>query len=127
MTIFLWVLAIACVVYLTAKLYWRAVSRQALRRAEQQVEIEHLERFFRDPENCRGKNIDDIISVVGPWSDHDDWDWGRFIYDWQRPGLRVRVGTRSNSVRTVEFLAPEDTSRFGTVQEVILAGSFIGE
>lgn len=71
--------------------------------------------FFANPENFAETSIEHIFSALGKPAEHDDWDWGRLVYEWERPTLRLRVITRGSTVICVDELDPKDNSRFGTV------------
>lgn len=88
-------------------------------------EADQLREFFGDASNYRhGNHINQIAATIGPWDSCDDWDWGRVMYEWVRPGLRVAVGTDSGLIRTVHFLDPLNSSRYGTVVKTVLDESF---
>jgi hypothetical protein len=87
------------------------------------LSTEMLETYFRIT-SLAGRHIDDVVADVGTWNQYDDWDWGRVVYEWKRPGLRVSVATQSGSIRKVAFLSQNDASRFGTIQEAILDQPF---
>jgi hypothetical protein len=70
--------------------------------------------FFASTSNFVSVPIDDIFSILGRPLEYDDWDWGRLVYEWKRPALRMRVITRGGVVMYVAELDPQDTSRYGT-------------
>ncbi|KRG71752.1 hypothetical protein ABB29_02800 [Pseudoxanthomonas dokdonensis] len=75
---------------------------------------EQLLAFFSQPENYADASVYDLPSPIRRFDQDDDWDWGRRIYYWVRPGLRLRVRTDSGRITCVELLDPEDHSRSGT-------------
>lgn len=77
-----------------------------------------LRAFFQDSTNFVNCSILEIESVIGPWQEYDDWDLGRFLYEWIRPTLCVRVMFSSSVVQWVEFCHPKDRSR-GKPREII--------
>ncbi|MFT4247464.1 MAG: hypothetical protein QM581_05405 [Pseudomonas sp.] len=91
------------------------------------ADVAELEAFFAVTSNYEGRHVDQLVSVIGPWSAYDDWDWGRVVYEWIRPGLRIRVATQAGHVRVVARLDPNDRSRFGTVVQTLLEKPFAFE
>jgi hypothetical protein len=75
---------------------------------------EQVRKFFLRPDNFAGRDISHVIGALGRWQDYDDWDWGRFIYWWERPNLYVRVETKSNKIRRVDFFDPKNASDLAT-------------
>lgn len=71
--------------------------------------------FFANPDNFVEIPIEAIFASLGKPGEPDDWDWGRLVYDWVRPTLRLRIITRGGVVMSVQELDPKDDSRFGTV------------
>jgi hypothetical protein len=70
-----------------------------------------LEVFFRDPANFQpGMRIAAIIYAVGPYDVEEDWDWGRWFYEWRRKSIRVLVKTKSAYVKGIALLDPESGS-----------------
>lgn len=72
-----------------------------------------LRDFFENEENFSGLSARDIAEIVGPWQEYDDWDWGRFLYEWIRPNLCVRLKYKSSTLVMVEFCDPWHRTRFG--------------
>jgi hypothetical protein len=96
------------------------LTTEALVKAETPpLTAEALVNYFRNPDNYALQDIKKLVGDVGQWQEYDDWDWGRFVYEWRRPNLRVRVITQSDCVRCVELLAPTDISRMGSCLEII--------
>lgn len=85
----------------------------------QKLSDSDLHAFFNNPINYIGVNIDDIIAKLGPPTGYDDWDWGRFVYDWQSLNCRYSIVTRGGYVKAVEELDARDSSRFGTTVRLI--------
>lgn len=75
--------------------------------------------FFSRWDNYVELSLEDIIERIGPFSQYDYWDWGREVYDWKRPNLRIRVVMRGGYVKAVEELDPQDNSRYGTTLRVL--------
>jgi|UniRef100_A0A7C3DPG2 predicted SpoU family rRNA methylase len=75
--------------------------------------------FFSRWDNYVELSLEDIIERIGPFTQYDDWDWGREVYDWKRPNLRIRVVMRGGYVKAVEELDPQDNSRYGTTLRVL--------
>ena len=69
--------------------------------------------FFANPDNFVEIPIEAIFASLGKPGEADDW--GRLVYDWVRPTLRLRIITRGGVVMSVQELDPKDDSRFGTV------------
>jgi hypothetical protein len=83
------------------------------------VSTETLKTFFGTPANFANRYIDELVDEIGPWQHYDNWDLGRFIYEWDCAEVRIRVITQSDYVACVEFLDPGDPGRFGTVVETV--------
>lgn len=88
--------------------------RQAITPGPSATAVE-IEAFFAVSGNCHERHIDHIVAAIGPWSSYEDWDRGQWMYEWLRPGLRIRVETNSGYVRCIELLDPSDTGAAGTV------------
>lgn len=76
--------------------------------------------FFRNSDNFADKDIETIMQAIGRWDCHDDWDWGRELYEWRRKDLRLVVMTQGGSVDSVRLLNPNDLSRFNSAVIEIL-------
>jgi hypothetical protein len=82
--------------------------------------IAQIEAFFRDQENFQpGIRVAAIIYSVGKYDSEDDWDLGRFVYEWRRSQFRVRVCTKSDYVIRVEVLDPGSCGRFDSEIEIL--------
>lgn len=80
--------------------------------------------YFQNAQALKYQPISETVARIGLWDASDDWDWGRFVYEWRRPKLRMMVMTQSGSIRKIELLDPLDTSRFGTTQQCLLDEPF---
>jgi hypothetical protein len=103
---------------LTAIVWWRARQKTVGRRKPRLTEDELL-RFFDDRANFAERQIAEIELVLGPWSDCDDWDWGRLMYDWDSGGLRVRVRTKNDIVVCVDYYKRGRGARFDVPDQTI--------
>lgn len=88
-------------------------------RPQQDLTDADLQAFFNDPSNYAGVQLEEALRRLGPPTQYDDWDWGRIVYDWQRPSCRYILITRGGYVKAAEELDACDTSRFGTTVRVI--------
>lgn len=84
------------------------------------LDARQLEAFFRDPDSFRnGQHIRAVTDVVGDADLRDDWDWGRFIYEWVRPSFRARIYTKGDYIQWVEVLDPKLRGRFDEGVEIL--------
>ena len=75
-----------------------------------------LETFFRDAENFyAGMRVSAIIYAIGPFDFEADWDFGRWVYEWRRPSMRICVITRSAYVEVIEFTNEHSAGRTAEV------------
>jgi hypothetical protein len=87
------------------------------------ISDEDIRQFFSKHENYVGIAMSQIFHAIGKPTETDDWDWGRLVYDWQRPTLRYQLVTRGGHVICAEELDPNDTSRFGKTLRVLWGDS----
>ena len=85
---------------------------------------EEIQAYFANAERLRFQPIEETVACIGEWDNYDDWDWGRIVYDWRRPTIRVMVLTQSGSIRKILLLDPADDSRFGIELKVLLDEPF---
>lgn len=81
-------------------------------------------RHFENAQSLKFQPISATVDKIGPWDEYDDWDWGRLIFEWRRPNLRVMVSTQGGYIRKVVLLDPSDMSRFGTTPRILLDEPF---
>jgi hypothetical protein len=69
--------------------------------------FELLDAYFANVESLQQRYIDDLIAQIGPWQDHADWDYGRYIYRWHTKEAIFEVSTQSGYFTGVEKLPIE--------------------
>lgn len=130
MTFAIFTLALLMVAYgMRAKARWRRPTAgpgkgTAIPVRAAEVGADEIRAYFVDAHRLRYSPISETVACLGPWDSYDDWDWGRVIYEWKRPGLRVMVMTQSDYIRKVAVLDPKDGTRFGKIEKLLLDEPF---
>ncbi|MFL9923469.1 hypothetical protein PQR62_04275 [Herbaspirillum lusitanum] len=73
---------------------------------------QELEGFFGDRSNYADQPMEKLFARIGCPAQHDDWDWGRRVYLWESPAMRVRVIERGGKVICAQLLDPAGGERF---------------
>jgi hypothetical protein len=104
---------------LAAYLVFIAAAAKPYKAAAPVIYPESVEHFFRNSVNFVDVPLDRIFEQVGRPLTYDDWDWGRYVYDWRTEHCRIRAITRGGFVIAVLVLDPDDSSPFATERETI--------
>lgn len=87
------------------------------RRADKMPEI--AEAYFRNQKSISALSLDEVFKKIGYPSEYDDWDWGRLNYTWRNKNHCLTIHTQGGGITGVYLMEPADTSRYGTVREVV--------
>ena len=60
-----------------------------------------------------------MFDTLGKPVDFDDWDLGRFVYNWADKSRCVRIHLQGDTLQSAVLMDPHDTPRFGIPIEIL--------